>query len=72
MAQYAQDRAKQRQAEDISSLISVFMTIAAIIYMFVMGMYYGDDRPDMWLIVPPIALLVGAMWFIVKPAKVEY
>lgn len=74
MAQYAQDRKKQREAEKISGLISILMTFAALVYMFAMGMY-TDGNPDkvtVLMMVPPLALLVGAMWLLVKPAKVEW
>lgn len=74
MAQFAQDRKKQQEAEKISGLISIFMTIASLVYMFVMGMY-TDGNPDkvtVLMMVPPLALLVGAMWLLVKPAKVEW
>lgn len=74
MAQYAEDKRKVQQASGIGSLMSVFMTIAALVYMFVMGLYFPDGPNAPWIvIIPPIALLVGAMWFLVKPDyKVEW
>jgi hypothetical protein len=74
MAQFKEDLKKQREAENISMLVSTFMSIAALVYMFVMGMQ-TDGKPELvtwWMMVPPLGLLAGAMWLIVKPAKMEW
>lgn len=62
----------QKQSENISSLMSLFMTIAALVYMFVMGMNVEPKDATWIMMVPPIGLLIGAMWFLIKPAKVEF
>lgn len=63
-----------KQGEVISSLMSTFMSVAALVYMFVMGMYTegNPERVTLLMMVPPLALLAGAMFLILKPAKVEF
>lgn len=72
MAEFQNQQRKQREAESISNLISIFMSTAALVYCFVMGMNNTPEDMSWYGTIPPIALLVGAMWFILKPAKVEW
>jgi NhaP-type Na+/H+ and K+/H+ antiporter len=62
----------QRDAETISCLMSIFMTMAALVYVFVLGMHLKPEQVSWIMMVPPISLLVAAMWFLIKPAKVEW
>lgn len=63
---------KEHDAGVISSLMSVFMTIAALVYVFVMNMYLKPEEVTWIMMTPPTILLVLAVWFLIKPAKVEW
>lgn len=69
MAEFQTQQRKQREAETVSGLISIFMSVAALVYCFVMGMNLEPKDISWYAMVPPISLLVGAMWILIKPAK---
>jgi hypothetical protein len=65
----------QKEKLIINSVMSVAMTISAIVYMFVLNYYLPMDS-TVWnrtlCSVPSILLQVMAMWIIVKPEDVEF
>jgi L-asparagine transporter-like permease len=78
MAQFAETKReqekKQREQDNTNCFMSTLMTIGSLVYMFVLGMIMANEPKEItWpMLVPPITLFVAAMWFLIKPAKVEY
>lgn len=56
---------------NINSLISILMSISALVYLSVMGYYCSSMT--WFIIVPSLLLLAGSMYFIINPdLKVEW
>lgn len=63
---------KDHDAGVISSLLSVFMTVAAIVYVGVLAMNLKPEEITLLKMTPAFVLLTLALWFLIKPAKVEW
>lgn len=70
MAQFAEDARQQREGLFISHAMSTLMSFAALAWLSVASDVFPEHK---WLVaVPTLALLYGAIYFIVNPAKVEW